>query len=150
MKHRQGWFYSNNPDGSAEKTHMGLQSSFYKPPETDIWYDHSALIDWDSSSKIPDPCIRGHSNPGTRFWEDMEEESQRYVENHKQMIAREEEFAGTFTDDVASGMCLANYKKPNKPRRMQGCGSFMWDVFRRKMSKGKCNRYYGTREKRGK
>lgn len=54
---RDGWYYSQNPDGGKEHINPILKQASYTPPGSDSSIDCSDEVDWEGLNEIPDLCV---------------------------------------------------------------------------------------------
>ncbi|OQE16599.1 hypothetical protein PENFLA_c027G01562 [Penicillium flavigenum] len=55
--HLDGWYFSQNPDGSKEHINPTLKQASYTPPGSDSPIDCADEVDWEELNEIPDLCI---------------------------------------------------------------------------------------------
>ncbi|KAJ6157167.1 hypothetical protein N7497_006052 [Penicillium chrysogenum] len=72
LRHRTGWYYSMNPDGSEETLHMKKKEALFGPPDSDTWENWSNVVPWDELPAIPDRCIERFSCPGPLIWSEID------------------------------------------------------------------------------
>lgn len=89
-KYRQGWYYSQNPDGSAEKMHLKTREAKYRSPGSswDDWRDDSEDVDWESLAEKPDPCIAACPSLDENFWKSVEMRGEVYKKQHQWKIEK--------------------------------------------------------------
>ncbi|KAJ5334506.1 hypothetical protein N7452_006909 [Penicillium brevicompactum] len=107
-EYRSGWYYSSNPDGSAEKLHPKTREAKYRLPGAswDDWRDDSKKVDWDSLAEKPDPCVAACACLNEDFWKKADTGGGIYKKHYDRKMARiqEEEAAKETRDHQVLGL----------------------------------------------
>jgi hypothetical protein len=78
---RDGWYYSQNPDGSKEHINPILKQAEYTPPGSNSKIDCADEVDWEGLNEIPDICIARavvtHKHM-EKFMQDMKRQESRF------------------------------------------------------------------------